>query len=157
MGAFEKAGEAFVRTKFGSWFFIHVANRIDRVLLPLTRGRFSFSGRKMTVGLLTTTGAKSGQERKTPLVYLPDGERIVLVASKGGAPKHPAWYHNLTANPDVRFLGKRGERRYTAREAEGEERDHLWAEVNDLYAGYETYQGRANERRIPIIVLEPKG
>lgn len=96
-----------------------------------------------------------GQERRTPLTFLPDGDAIVLVASKAGSEKHPAWYHNLRANPEVRFLAKGRERAYRAHDAEGAERDRLWAAVNDLYAGYETYQGRTGGRRIPVVVLEP--
>jgi deazaflavin-dependent oxidoreductase (nitroreductase family) len=107
------------------------------------------------VGLLGTVGAKSGQKRETPLLYLDDGERVVLVASKAGAALHPSWLHNLRANPRVSFLRRGGHRgTYVAREAEGAERDELWARVNDLYAGYDTYQGRT-ARRIPVVVLDP--
>jgi F420H(2)-dependent quinone reductase len=150
--------EPLAKSRAGGWFFINVANPIDKRLLPLTRGRFSVAaiGSRVPVGMLTTTGAKSGQERRTPLTYLPDGDNVVLIASKGGSPKHPAWYHNLSANPEVRFLGKKGEHTYRAHDAKGRERDRLWAEVNDLYAGYETYQGRTGGREIPIVVLEPR-
>jgi deazaflavin-dependent oxidoreductase (nitroreductase family) len=107
------------------------------------------------VGLLGTVGAKSGQKRETPLLYLDDGERVVLVASKAGAARHPSWLHNLRANPRVSFLRRGGHRgTYVAREADGAERDELWARVNDLYAGYDTYQGRT-ARRIPVVVLDP--
>jgi F420H(2)-dependent quinone reductase len=92
----------------------------------------------------------------TPLLYLADGDRIVLVASKAGAPRHPAWYHNVKANPGVEFLLRGGPKRsYAAREAEGAEREELWAKVNDLYVGYDDYQGRTGGRVIPVIVLEP--
>lgn len=155
MSRWERALEALVGTRAGGWFAIHVANPIDRRLLPLTRGRIGlFLGQP--VGVLETLGAKSGQKRRTPLLYLADGERVVLVASKAGSAKHPAWYHNLKANPRVRFLRRGGrEAEYVAREATGAERDELWARANDLYSGYETYQGRAGGRRIPVIVLEP--
>jgi deazaflavin-dependent oxidoreductase (nitroreductase family) len=156
MNWYEKGAENFAKTKVGGWYYVNVANRLDRAILPLTRGRFSASGRVVPVGLLTTIGAKSGKVRKIPLVYLPIGEKVVLVASKAGAVKNPAWYHNLKANPEVTFLGQKGKREYVCHEAEGAERDDLWVDVNDLYAGYETYQGRAGERRIPVMVLEPK-
>jgi deazaflavin-dependent oxidoreductase (nitroreductase family) len=157
MSRLERIGENFAKTRVGGWYYVNVANRADRVLLPLSKGRFSLGGGGvMTVGLLITIGAKSGQTRKTPLTYLPDGDNVVLVASKAGAAKHPAWYHNLKANPEVTFLGKKGKGDYVAHEAEGAEREHLWEEVNDLYAGYDTYQGRAGERQIPVMVLEPK-
>src|SRR5258705_310604 len=92
------------------------------------------------VGLLETVGARSGIPRSTPLLYMEHEGRIVLVASKAGAQRHPAWFHNLSAHPEVGFTGRYGRHsRYTAREAEGAERDALWAQVNDLYAGYEDY------------------
>jgi deazaflavin-dependent oxidoreductase (nitroreductase family) len=78
---------------------------------------------------------KSGQRRSTPLLYATDGDRIVLVASKAGAAKHPAWDHNLKANPKVDVLASGRSGAYVAAEAQGEERTRLWEEVNDLYAG----------------------
>ena len=155
MSWYERRMEAFAQTRLGAWLAINVANPIDRRLLPLTNGRVGlFLGQP--VGLLETTGARSGQRRRTPLLYLDDGERVVLVASKGGNPRHPGWYHNLRANPRVEFLRRGGHRgTYVARDAAGEERERLWARVNELYAGYETYQGRTGGRRIPVVVLEP--
>ena len=149
--------EGLVKTRTGGWLAVHVANPIDRRLIPLTRGRFGlYLG--APVGVLEADGAKSGQRRRTPLLYLDEGERVVLVASKAGNPRHPAWYHNVKANPRVRFLRRGGhEGEYLAREATGPERDRLWAKVNDLYAGYETYQQRTGGRRIPVVVLEPAG
>jgi F420H(2)-dependent quinone reductase len=151
----ERRMEAFAKTRIGGWLAVNVASHIDRRLVPLTGGRLGlYLG--SPVGVLETVGAKSGERRRTPLLYLEDGDRVVLVASKAGNPRHPAWYHNLSANPRVRFLRRRrGWGEYVAREATGPERDQLWAKVNDLYAGYETYQGRTGGRRIPVIVLEP--
>jgi len=150
----ERSLEDFARSRVGGWYFVNVAMRVDRVLLPLSRGRIS-TGVGQNVLLLETVGAKSGQARKTPLVYLKDGERLVLIGSKAGAPRHPAWVHNMRANPRVKVLapGRSGE--YVAHEAEGEERERLWARAVDYYAGYATYQERAGERRIPVVVLEP--
>jgi deazaflavin-dependent oxidoreductase (nitroreductase family) len=155
MSWYERQIEAFAQTKVGAWLAINVANPIDRRLLPLTNGRVGlYLG--APVGLLETVGARSGQRRQTPLLYLDDGDRVILVASKGGNPRHPAWYHNLKANPRVEFLRRGGHRGgYVAREAIGEERESLWVRVNDLYRGYETYQGRTRGRKIPIIVLDP--
>jgi deazaflavin-dependent oxidoreductase (nitroreductase family) len=150
----ERKLEDFARSKAGGWYFLNVAMRVDRVLLPLTRGRIS-SAPGQQVLLLETVGAKSGERRRTPLVYVTDASHIVLIASKAGAKRHPAWFHNLRANPRVKVLapGRSGE--YNAREAEGEERARLWREAVDYYAGYDTYQDRAGERRIPVVVLEP--
>ena len=129
--------------------------RIDRVLLPLTRGRVS-SAPGQQVGLLETLGAKSGERRRAPLLYLRDGDRVVLIASMGGNPRHPAWYWNLKSNPRVKFIGPGGlTGDYVAREAEDEERERLWAEAVDYYDGYATYAGRTDGRVIPIVILEP--
>jgi F420H(2)-dependent quinone reductase len=82
----------------------------------------------------------------------------VLVASNAGNTKHPAWYHNVKANPEVEILAPRGRSgRYFGREAEGDERARLWDEVNDLYAGYDVYQHRTNGRRIPVMVFSRVG
>jgi deazaflavin-dependent oxidoreductase (nitroreductase family) len=156
MKRWERGMEAVVKSRPGGWFAVNVANPVDRRLLRWTNGRVGlFIGQP--VGLLETVGAKSGEPRTTPLLYLEEGDRVVLVASKAGAARHPAWYHNLCAQPEVSFSGRGGGRRpYRARLAEGPERDRLWARVNDLYAGYDTYQGRAGTRRIPVVVLEPR-
>jgi deazaflavin-dependent oxidoreductase (nitroreductase family) len=150
----ERKLESFARSRVGGWYFVNVAMRVDRVLLPLSGGRLS-TGVGQQVLLLETVGAKSGQVRKTPLVYLRDGERLVLIGSKAGAPRHPAWVHNMRADPRVKVLapGRSGD--YVAHEAEGEERERLWAEAVDYYAGYATYQERAGVRQIPVVVLEP--
>ena len=146
--------ERFAASPAGGWYFINVANKIDRHLVPATRGKVS-SAIGQQVLVVETIGAKSGQPRRIPLVYVTDGDDIVLIASKGGAPKNPAWYHNLKANPEVRVWAKGRSGRYRAREAEGEERERLWAAAVDYYAGYETYQARTGGRRIPVMVLEP--
>jgi deazaflavin-dependent oxidoreductase (nitroreductase family) len=151
----DRRAEAFAQTRLGGWFAVTIANPVDRRLLKLTRGRLGlFVGQP--VGLLGTTGAKSGAQRETPLLYVDDGERVVLVASNAGNTRHPAWFHNLRANPGVTFLRRGGHSgEYTARVATGAERDELWDEVNDLYSGYETYQGRTAGREIPVVVLDP--
>jgi deazaflavin-dependent oxidoreductase (nitroreductase family) len=150
----ERRLEDLARSKAGGWYYAHVATAVDRVLLPLTGGRISASPGQQ-IGLLETVGAKSGEPRKTPLLYLRDGERMVLIASMGGAPRHPDWLHNVRENPRVRFTGPGGlTGDYIAREAEGPERDRLWAEAVDYYAGYDTYRERAGSRVIPVVVLE---
>jgi F420H(2)-dependent quinone reductase len=153
MSPWAKTMERFAASRAGGWWFVNVAMPIDRRLLPLTRGRVS-SALGQPVGLLETVGAKSGARRQTPLLFLGRGDDVVLVASKAGAPRHPAWYHNLRAHPRVRFLAPHRTGEYVARVAEGEERERLWAEVNDLYAGYEVYGERTGGREIPVVVLE---
>lgn len=106
--------------------------------------------------LLDHVGAKSGTKRTAPLLYVPDGENVVIVASKGGFPKHPAWFHNLKANPDT-TVQVGGERRAVrARVATPEERERLWPEAVRMYHGYEDYQARSKGREIPLVVLEPR-
>lgn len=134
----------------------YVAQPLDRVLLPLTGGRFTFSRIIFPTLMLTTTGAKSGQPRDTPLIFFRDGERIVLVASNYGDERHPAWYHNLRANPRATVTLDGRAAPYLAREAEGAERDELWRKAVAFYDGYSAYQRRAAPRRIPVIVLEPQ-
>jgi deazaflavin-dependent oxidoreductase (nitroreductase family) len=151
---FQRVGERFASSRPGGWFFVNVANRIDRALLRLTRGRLSLAVGEPVL-LLTTRGARTGARRSTPLLYGTDDERLVLIASKAGSPQHPAWYRNLKANPDVEVTARRRSGRYRAREAEGEERERLWARAVEQYAGYDVYQGRAGGRRIPVVVLEP--
>jgi deazaflavin-dependent oxidoreductase (nitroreductase family) len=105
--------------------------------------------------LLDHVGAKSGKKRTTPLVYIEDGDDVVIVASKGGNPKNPAWYHNLRANPDTTVQVGREKREVHARVASDPERERLWPKVVDTYGGYATYQERT-ERKIPLVVLEPR-
>jgi F420H(2)-dependent quinone reductase len=105
--------------------------------------------------LLDHVGAKSGKHRTTPLAYLGDGEDLVLVASKGGSPRHPAWFHNLRANPDTTVQVGSGRRAVRARVATAEERARLWPKVVEMYRGYRHYQ-RRTEREIPLVILEPR-
>ena len=103
--------------------------------------------------LLDHEGAKSGTQRTSPLVYTEDGDDLVLVASKGGNPKHPAWYHNLKANPETTVQVGSEKRPVRARVATDEERERLWPMVVDVYSGYEGYRKRT-DRKIPLVVLE---
>jgi F420H(2)-dependent quinone reductase len=104
--------------------------------------------------LLTHVGAKSGQKRISPLTYTKgDGDDLVIVASKGGYPKNPAWFHNLKANPDTVVQVGREHRPVHARVATPEERERLWPRVVENYSGYAEYQQRT-ERQIPLVILE---
>jgi F420H(2)-dependent quinone reductase len=105
--------------------------------------------------LLDHVGAKSGAKRTSPLVYVRDGEDLVLVASKGGYPKHPAWFHNLKAHPDTEVQIGSERRRVHARAADAAEHKRLWPQALKVYGGYADYQKRA-ERQIPLVILEPR-
>jgi len=108
-----------------------------------------------TVLLLTTTGRTSGEQRTTPLIYAEDGDRYVVVASKGGAPDHPGWYKNLAQNPEVELQIKGEVFAAHARTAEGEERERLWRKANEVWPHYDEY-ARHTPREIPVVVLERK-
>ncbi len=108
-----------------------------------------------TMLLLDHVGAKSGRRRTTPLLYIDDGDAFVIVASKGGHPKHPAWFHNLRANPETTIQVGPRKIPVTARVATDAERDRLWPEVVRTYSGYEGYQ-RRTDRKIPLVMLEPR-
>jgi F420H(2)-dependent quinone reductase len=151
----EKLLQAFAQTPLGGKLFITVFPAIDLRLMPLTRGRLS-TGLGQPVVLLHARGAKSGVERTTPLLATKQGELLVVVASKAGALKHPAWFHNVEANPDVEVSIEGQRRPMRARTAEGEERQRLWAIACDNYSGFASYQRRAGDRLIPVIVLEPR-
>jgi F420H(2)-dependent quinone reductase len=104
--------------------------------------------------LLTTTGRKSGREHTAPLLYLRDGEDVVVVASNGGTASHPAWWLNLKANPEATV--EVGDRKVGvwAEEAGSEERNRLWPELVEMYGGYEDYR-RRTDREIPVVILHP--
>jgi deazaflavin-dependent oxidoreductase (nitroreductase family) len=104
--------------------------------------------------LLITTGRKTGRERTSPLLYLEDGENLVVVGSVGGAPKHPDWYWNLKANPEARVQIKDRTLQVRAEEAKDEEKRRLWRRLVEMYPPYEDYQ-RRTEREIPVFVLRP--
>jgi deazaflavin-dependent oxidoreductase (nitroreductase family) len=116
-------------------------------------GKVGGNFKNATMALLTTKGARTGQLRTTPLVYLPAGNRVIVFASKGGAPKHPSWYHNLVANPEVTV--EVGTDRYRAKAIvlEGEERDRAYAEQSKRFPAFAEYQTKT-ERRIPVIALD---
>jgi len=103
--------------------------------------------------LLTTTGARSGQRRTTPVMYLPDDDRLVIFATKGGAPTNPAWYHNLLAHPQATVEVGTETFDVKAVVITGEERDRLYAKQAKLYPGFADYEARTT-RQIPVIALE---
>lgn len=109
--------------------------------------------RGTSILLLTTRGRRSGQERTSPLIYRPDGDRWVVVASKGGAPDHPGWYRNIQAHPeDVSIQVGDEVIPVTASVAEGEERERLWRLMADVWPDYDAYAKRT-DRDIPVVVL----
>ena len=105
--------------------------------------------------LVTMTGAKSGARRTVPLMHIPHGDAVILVASQGGAPRHPAWYYNLVAHPDIEIEMSGRRRELRARLVAGEERAELWPVCVKRWAGYEGYSKRTT-REIPVFLCEPR-
>jgi deazaflavin-dependent oxidoreductase (nitroreductase family) len=139
-----------------SWPVLNRLMKGHTVVYRVTRGlvghRVPFAPPML---LLDHVGAKSGKRRTTPLVYMRDGDNYVLVASKGGNPKNPAWFHNLRANPETTI--QVGSQRFNvkAKVASPQKRTALWPKVVDHYAPYDEYQ-RRTERKIPLVILEPQ-
>jgi deazaflavin-dependent oxidoreductase (nitroreductase family) len=136
-----------------SWSVLRRVIGVHTRVYQLTGGLVGhrFPGAPPTL-LLDHVGAKSGAARTTPLTYIEDDPDLVLVASKGGHPRNPAWFHNLRANPDTTVLVGRERRPVHARVATPEERERLWPTVLDTYAGYGDYQ-RRTDREIPLVIL----
>lgn len=106
--------------------------------------------------LLITRGRKSGEEKMLPLIYKQIGDAWVIIASKGGAPSHPAWYLNLVAEPNCEIRVGADSHLVTARTAEGDERQDLWNQMAEVYPPYNDYQKYAGDREIPVVALEAR-
>ena len=133
--------------------FMKVAGGTHSALYRVTRGKVGGTMLKVPILLLVTRGRKSGKERTTPLMYSRDGDNLVLIASGGGAPTNPGWYWNLQGREAEVQVGSE-RRRVRARDAAGEERERLWAQMVALYPNYAEYQKKTS-RQIPVVVLEP--
>ena len=146
--------ERFVMSRPGFQYLRHVAPRIDRVVIPRTGGRLSSAGRDK-VGLLTTVGARSGERRTQPLVFVDDGDGLLAIGSNYGQAPHPAWSHNLLAHPEceVEFRGPPTPHR--AELLTGPDRDRAWATAVDFYAGYANYAAACAPREIRLFRLRP--
>jgi deazaflavin-dependent oxidoreductase (nitroreductase family) len=144
-------------TRAMGWVLERYLHRIDALVFRATRGRKTFTS--MTTGLpvvmLTTTGARTGQVRTVPVVALPDGDRLVVIASNYGQLHNPAWYYNLRAcgQGDV-LVGGRSVA-MTAHELAGAERERYFQRGVDVFPGWARYRRRASHRDIPVIMLEP--
>ena len=136
------------------WLSRKIGWRLDPVLLRLSGGRLA-TGLVIPTALLETRGARTGRLRRNGVIYFHDGERVTIVASKLGMPEHPAWFHNLRANPDVRLGG----RPFRAEVVEDDvERARLWELADRVFPAYAAYRQRAGRagRTIPIVQLIPR-
>lgn len=148
---FSRAFAAFSSTRLGRLISANVVWKVDPYLLRVTRGRIGM-GLVLPTALLETRGAKSGAVRRNAVIYFHDEDRVTIIASKAGDERHPAWFHNLRAHPDVTFGGIPMRAAVVSDEAE---RRRLWALADRVFAPYATYRREAAKanRTIPIVQL----
>ena len=132
---------------------------LDRLVFRLTGGRMTASSwlGGVTITMLTTTGARSGRPRTLPVLGLPDGEEMIVIASNFGRPRNPAWYHNLRANPRATIVFDGNTREVFARELSGAERERDYRRGEEIYPGFTYYLRWAGNRKIPVLRLAPLG
>jgi deazaflavin-dependent oxidoreductase (nitroreductase family) len=154
--AVQRALRSFAASGPGSWLFARILHRIDRPVFRLTRGRYTLASlvSGIPVVMLTTTGARTGEPRTVPVLGIPTGGDVAIIASNFGQQHHPAWYHNLRAHPDAEVVVDGVRRRVRAAEADGARRDAIWQEGLRVYPGFGQYERRASRRRISVFVLE---
>jgi deazaflavin-dependent oxidoreductase (nitroreductase family) len=153
-GWFSRAYAAFSATRLGRLISAKLVWKVDPYLLRATRGRLGM-GLVLPTALLETRGARTGRVRRNAVIYFHDGGRLTVIASKAGADRHPAWFHNLRAHPDVKFGGVPMRAEVVSDEAE---RRRLWALADRVFAPYASYRedaAKAN-RTIPIVQLTPR-
>jgi deazaflavin-dependent oxidoreductase (nitroreductase family) len=154
----QKINTRIAMSAMGARLLTHIMHHLDQLVLRLSNGRFSAA--TLLTGLqilsLTTIGAKSGQPRTVPLVAIPYGEdRLIIIASNWGQAKHPAWYYNILAQPQVTVTRDGRSQTYLAHETTGAERDACWQTALQTYPGYAAYKQRT-KRQIPVIMLTPE-
>jgi deazaflavin-dependent oxidoreductase (nitroreductase family) len=155
--AWNRLNHNFSTSRAGAKLFSLFFHHVDRTVLRLTGSKFAPGewATGLPVAILTTTGAKSGQPRALPLIAIPDGDKVIFIASNWGGKHYPAWYHNLRAHPQATVTYHNETRAFVAREAQGKEHDRYWQKAVNLYKGYGEYKKRTGGRPIPIMVLEP--
>jgi deazaflavin-dependent oxidoreductase (nitroreductase family) len=155
--ALQRGIRRFASSGPGSFVFARILDHLDRPVYQATRGRHTLTS--LLAGLptvvLTTTGARSGRRSSVPLVGLPTPDGIAVIGSNYGQRHHPAWYHNLRAEPLAEVTIDGARTRVRAVEVEGERRERIWEQALKIYPGYSTYERRASNRRIAVFVLEP--
>ncbi|MDY6997072.1 MAG: nitroreductase family deazaflavin-dependent oxidoreductase [Actinomycetota bacterium] len=137
-------------SRFNTWAYKATGGRLG----ASWRGGSNRFSAPPPVGILTTTGRKSGQPRESPLLFLREGDRVVLVASQGGRAGNPMWYLNIQADPRVRFQIKNEVLELSARDATDAERDEYWPKLDAIYPDFANYRSWT-DRKIPIIICDP--
>jgi F420H(2)-dependent quinone reductase len=145
----------YTRLSMTSAWALKAAGKLNIPLYRASHGRLFGRIDRAPVLLLTTVGRRSGRPRTAPVLYLADGERLIVIGSNAGHPKAPAWSLNLEANPIAEVELGAEHREVRARVARGGERAELWRKVNDMYSGFDDYSARTT-REIRLFVLEPR-
>jgi len=139
----------------GAWLFARSLPYVDKFVLRVSRGQATLAG--VTAGIpvltITTTGARSGRPRATPLLGVPSGDDIAIIGTRFGQPGTPSWYYNLRAQPRAQVTYRNKSVTATAREADAEECQAIWARARKIYGGYEAYARRITDRKIHILIL----
>lgn len=141
----------------GAWLFAKTLHHMDRIVLRLTGGRTTVPQILAGIPVITvvSTGARSGKRRELPLLGIPAGDDIAVIGTNFGQRNTPGWYFNLRKNPEGEIVYRNQRVAVRAREAEGPEREAIWARGREIYAGYEAYARRIKDRDVHIMVLEP--
>jgi len=134
--------------------WLKIQSRVHQFVYRISGGKIGSYFGAPTL-LLTTIGRKSGQSRTTPLYYLEEDNHWAVLASNAGSEQHPAWYHNLKATPSAKVQIRDKQFDVNVRVADADDRDRLWSQFLEIFAGYESYQAETN-REMPIVILEPE-
>lgn len=152
-----RAMRSLAATGPGSWLFARLLHHVDRATFRSSRGRQTLTSlvTGLPVVMVTTTGARSGTRRTVPLLGVPTDDGLVIVASNYGQHHHPAWYHNLRADPTGEVTVDDSAWPFRAILAEGPQRERIWQQCLEVYPGFAVYERRAAHRHIGVFVLEP--
>jgi deazaflavin-dependent oxidoreductase (nitroreductase family) len=156
-GAFPRAIRRTAGTRPMAWIYGHIQEPLDHLVYRCTSGRMTLTSwlGDVEMTMLTTTGARSGRPRTHVVLGIPDGERVVVIASNYGRSRHPAWYYNLRADPRASIEIAGVARNVVAHELQGSEREHYYQRGVDVYPGFSLYRRRAH-REIPVFAFDPE-
>jgi deazaflavin-dependent oxidoreductase (nitroreductase family) len=154
-GTVQRAMRHLSSSRPGAWLLARSMPQVDKFVLWMSRGQATLAGAAAGIPVLTitTTGARSGLRRTTPLLGVPFGGDIAIIGTNFGQPGTPGWYYNLRAQPRTEVTFRNRSVTAIAREAEPEERQAILAQARKIYGGYEAYARRITGREIPVMIL----